>query len=644
MPTTYRATLTNVGAALVADAIAQGTTLTWAKMALGDGNGSAVIVDAGRTSLVNERYRAPLNDLGRDSANPNTIVGTLVVPPETGGWTIREFGIYDNASTPRLVAYGETPEIEKPASAAGTGINLRLRFKLAVSADANITFSPDSNEAYATIEYVKDNAVKSLSVIGRTITYTMGDGDTHTLQTQDTTYSDATQSMHGLMSATDKTALDNVPTMYLPLTGGTLTGNLVSKTNVVRGTAPSVAVDRYLYDIKDSNNVRYGLIDAVYRANKSSEIAIYAYNTTVASGNNIGRLGIGCDVEGNIVTIAPTPSVSDDSTKIATTAYVKNCVPKSIGSATKPVYINADGVVSACTNELKKTVPANAVFTDTVPIIHNLGSGYSMSKDDFSTVGDLYHVASFATGKSPDSEAVGDYWLVLLSNNLNWNCILCVSPRLSGAVFIGNFANGVWDGWKKLTLDTDLNFLPLSGGTLTGTLIMSPTNSVIRKSIDTGAMVLDGASADANGGQVVLYGKDHGTSPGNFNIRARNGTNNKVLKGTPDGVLQWDGKDVEVVVNANITNTNGYVKYKSGLQMCWGDYSTTASGQSVTFPVAFNSTPRINCFVSPVSIQTASDTCAVPLNRSATGFTGYLFNTSGPTTGNCSYLAIGYAP
>jgi hypothetical protein len=239
MPTTYRATLTEVGAALVADAIASGTTLTWAKMALGDGNGSAVTVDPSRTSLVNEQYRAPLNDLGRDSANPNTIVGTLVVPPETGGWTIREFGIYDNAATPRLVAYGETPEIEKPASSAGTGINLRLRFKLVVSADANIMLAPDSNEAYATIEYVKDNAVKSLSVSGRTITYTMGDGDTHTIKTQDTTYGVATQSADGLMSKTDKGIVDNLPQTYYPLSGGTLNGNKITFT----GSSPYITPD-----------------------------------------------------------------------------------------------------------------------------------------------------------------------------------------------------------------------------------------------------------------------------------------------------------------------------------------------------------------------------------------------------------------
>lgn len=235
MPTTYRATLTEVGAALVADAIASGTTLTWAKMALGDGNGSTVTVDPSRTSLVNEQYRAPLNDLGRDSANPNTIVGTLVVPPETGGWTIREFGIYDNASTPRLVAYGETPEIEKPASSAGTGINLRLRFKLVVSAEANITLAPDSNEAYATIEYVKDNAVKSLSVSGCTITYTMGDGDTHTIQTQDTTYEDATQSEHGLMSANDKTKLDGI-SAGAEVNQNAFASVLVGNTNVAADT------------------------------------------------------------------------------------------------------------------------------------------------------------------------------------------------------------------------------------------------------------------------------------------------------------------------------------------------------------------------------------------------------------------------
>ena len=54
------------------------------------------------------------------------------------------------------------------------------------------------------------NTIKSLSISGKTITYTKGDGSTGTLTTQDTTYSNATTSAAGLMSATDKTNLNTL--------------------------------------------------------------------------------------------------------------------------------------------------------------------------------------------------------------------------------------------------------------------------------------------------------------------------------------------------------------------------------------------------------------------------------------------------
>ena len=59
-----------------------------------------------------------------------------------------------------------------------------------------------------------DSAIANLSVSGKTITYTKGDGTTVTINTQDTdtTYSAATTSSAGLMSAADKTKLDGVAT------------------------------------------------------------------------------------------------------------------------------------------------------------------------------------------------------------------------------------------------------------------------------------------------------------------------------------------------------------------------------------------------------------------------------------------------
>lgn len=149
---------------------------------------------------------------------------------------------------------------------------------------------------------------------------------------------------------------------YLPLSGGTMTGNITRKTDVTRGTAPTATVTAALIDVRDVNNTRYGLIESNYRTNNESEISIYAYKTIDASGNNIGKLGIGSDENGNVYTVAPTPSVTDDSTKIATTAYVKNCVPKSTGSTTRPVYTDADGVVTACTDSFE-IVEAKSIGT-----------------------------------------------------------------------------------------------------------------------------------------------------------------------------------------------------------------------------------------------------------------------------------------
>ena len=625
MPTTYRATLTEVGAALVADAIASGTTLTWAKMALGDGNGSAVTVDPSRTSLVNEQYRAPLNDLGRDSANPNTIVGTLVVPPETGGWTIREFGIYDNAATPRLVAYGETPEIEKPASSAGTGINLRLRFKLVVSAEANITLAPDSNEAYATIEYVKDNAVKSLSVSGRTITYTMGDGDTHTINTQDTVFThpsytaqigkpttnqtpgfgdavtvsqvksddtghvtamddktitipatEATRSKAGLMSATDKKALDAVPDTYMP--------NRVADLG-----------SDYVMNINDFSRVGY------YTC-----ISLASSPSGNAPDNNLGDYHIWC-LSNNTnyrVFMLTSPRLSDRVyfghfwgavwqgwTASSRLSDISAFIPASVGSETNPVYSNSNGVITPCNNT-------------------NLASA-------------LINALSTATSTPQDN----DYF---------------VSQHVGGDTTNTNYFRRKFSTlYTYLKNKLDSVFLSLSGGTITGNIILHYAH--LMNNVDTAETQIHGGSGWYKGATLALHGYDKTENQGDFVLYASNGTDIKALKGKASGNLQWDAKDLEIVVAKTMNNTAGYIKYKSGLTTCWGDYSTTAAGKTVTFPVAFNATPRIACFVCPVSTSTASNTTAVPLERSATGFKGYLYNAAGLTIGNCSYIAIGYS-
>ena len=67
--------------------------------------------------------------------------------------------------------------------------------------------------------------IRGLSVSGRTVTYTRGDGTTGSITTQDTntTYGNASQSANGLMSAADKKKLDSVDMANACMYDGTST-------------------------------------------------------------------------------------------------------------------------------------------------------------------------------------------------------------------------------------------------------------------------------------------------------------------------------------------------------------------------------------------------------------------------------------
>ena len=131
---------------------------------------------------------------------------------------------------------------------------------------------------------------------------------------------------------------NTITSTYLPLTGGTITGAFNNKvTNYERGVT-TTKIDRSLIDVRDANGTRFALLECNIAADKSVKTALFAYNTTAASGSNIGSISIGCDTSGAVVTSAPTPAVADDSTKIATTAWTRTATGNfacNAASATK---------------------------------------------------------------------------------------------------------------------------------------------------------------------------------------------------------------------------------------------------------------------------------------------------------------------
>ncbi|EIZ4571747.1 TPA: phage tail protein [Escherichia coli] len=155
MSTKFKTVITTAGAAkLAAATVPGGKKVNLSAMAVGDGNGKLPVPDAGQTKLVHEVWRHALNKVSVDNKNKNYIVAELVVPPEVGGFWMRELGLYDDAGT--LIAVANMAESYKPELAEGSGRAQTCRMVIIVSNVASVELSIDASTVMATQDYVDD--------------------------------------------------------------------------------------------------------------------------------------------------------------------------------------------------------------------------------------------------------------------------------------------------------------------------------------------------------------------------------------------------------------------------------------------------------------------------------------------------------
>ncbi|EAA5839473.1 phage tail protein, partial [Salmonella enterica subsp. enterica] len=155
MSTKFKTVITTAGAAkLAAATVPGGKKINLNVMAVGDGGGKLPMPDAGQTQLVNEVWRHTLNKISQDNRYSNYIVAELVIPPEVGGFWMRELGLYDNEGT--LIAVANMAESYKPELAEGSGRAQTCRMVIIVSSVESVALSIDSTMVMATQDYVDD--------------------------------------------------------------------------------------------------------------------------------------------------------------------------------------------------------------------------------------------------------------------------------------------------------------------------------------------------------------------------------------------------------------------------------------------------------------------------------------------------------
>lgn len=159
MPT-YYAILTSLGVTRLAEAISAGIPLVFYRLAVGDGNGAPITPDATMTALVHEVARVPINNVETSPSEPTVVRIEGVIPSATGGFTIREAGLFNYAN--ELIAVASYPPIYKPTPADGVTVEEYIRILLQPANVSAIALTVDPSVITATRLYVDDKTAGGL--------------------------------------------------------------------------------------------------------------------------------------------------------------------------------------------------------------------------------------------------------------------------------------------------------------------------------------------------------------------------------------------------------------------------------------------------------------------------------------------------
>nr|BDD43904.1 hypothetical protein 2 [bacterium] len=146
----FYSVITNIGIQKVNEALANGSTIDLASIAVGDSNGNYYEPDIEQTSLVNELWRGEIAEIGVDSQ----LYAKALIPYDVGGFYIREIGVFDSENN--LLIIGKQPETYKPVEGEGSIKELWVKVILeAINPDV-IELKIDPSIQMASVQYVQN--------------------------------------------------------------------------------------------------------------------------------------------------------------------------------------------------------------------------------------------------------------------------------------------------------------------------------------------------------------------------------------------------------------------------------------------------------------------------------------------------------
>ncbi|WP_116291019.1 tail fiber protein [Enterobacter hormaechei] len=304
MTVKYKTVITKAGAIkLAAATLPDGKKVNLTAMAVGDGGGTLPVPDPNQTKLVKEVWRHALNKISQDRKNKNYVVAELLIPPETGGFWMRELGLYDDTGT--LIAVGNMAESYKPALAEGSGRAQTVRMVIMVSDIESVELTIDTSTVMATQDYVDDRLAEHEQSRRHPDATLTAKGFTQ--------LSSATDSVSESVAATPKAvkaAYDLAKGKYTAQDATTAQKGIVQLSSATDSTSESVAATpkavKEAYDIakgkytaQDATTAQKGIVQLSSATDSTSEtLAATPKAVKAANDNANGRVPSGRKVNG----------------------------------------------------------------------------------------------------------------------------------------------------------------------------------------------------------------------------------------------------------------------------------------------------------------------------------------------------------
>ncbi|HDD9890921.1 TPA: phage tail protein [Escherichia coli] len=467
----FKTVITDTGAKKLAQAAApDGKPVRLTHMAVGDGGGTLPTPDSKQTRLVHEVWRHTVNRVILDATHQNRIIAELVIPPETGGFWIREIGVFDEHGD--LIAVGNTAESYKPTVAEGSGRAQTFRTILTVSSTATVALTVDNTMVMATVDYV-DDKLKEHEQSRR-------HPDASLTAKGFVQLSSATNSVSETQAATPKAvkaAYDLANAKYTAQDATTARKGLVQLSSATNSTSETQAATpkavKAAYDLanakytaQDATTAQKGIVQLSSATNSTSETLAATSKAVKAVMDETNKKAPLNSPALTGTPTTPTARQGTNNTQIASTAFVMAAIAALVDSSPDALNTlnelaaalgNDPNFATTMTNALAGKQPKDATLTALAGLATAADRFSYFTGNDVASLATLTEVGRDILAKSTVA-AVIEYLGLQETVNRAGNAVQKNGDTLSGGLTFENDSILAWirnTDWAKIGFKND---------------------------------------------------------------------------------------------------------------------------------------------------------------------------------------------